>query len=44
MRERLEISLDAARKEKRPLDHVLFSRPPGLGKTTLAGVIANELK
>jgi Holliday junction DNA helicase RuvB len=39
----LKIFIEAARKRGEPLDHVLFYGPPGLGKTTLAGIIANEL-
>lgn len=39
----LEIYIKAAKKRGEPLDHVLFYGPPGLGKTTLAGIIANEM-
>ncbi len=39
----LKIYIDAAKKRKDPLDHVLFYGPPGLGKTTLAGIIAAEM-
>lgn len=41
--ENLKVFIDAAQMRKEPLDHVLFYGPPGLGKTTLAGIIANEL-
>lgn len=39
----LEIYIRAAKERGEPLDHVLFYGPPGLGKTTLAGIIANEM-
>jgi holliday junction DNA helicase RuvB len=41
--ENLKVYIEATRMRKEPLDHVLFYGPPGLGKTTLAGIIANEL-
>ncbi len=39
----LKIYIDAAKQRGEPLDHVLFYGPPGLGKTTLAGIIASEM-
>ncbi|MBV8237091.1 MAG: Holliday junction branch migration DNA helicase RuvB [Acidimicrobiia bacterium] len=43
VREHLEILLGAARQRGEPVDHVLFAGSPGLGKTTLAGIVANEM-
>ena len=44
IKETLKIYIKAAKERGEPLDHVLFYGPPGLGKTTLAGIIANELE
>lgn len=43
VKDNLKIYIEAAKKRNEPLDHVLFYGPPGLGKTTLAGIIANEM-
>ena len=39
----LQVFIEAARMRQEPLDHVLLYGPPGLGKTTLSGIIANEM-
>ena len=43
LKEALKITLEAAKMREKPLDHMLFYGPPGLGKTTIAGVIATQM-
>jgi len=43
LKSNLKLAIDAAKKRKEPIDHVLLYGPPGLGKTTMATIIANEM-
>ena len=43
VKENIKVAIEAAQKRNEPLDHVLLYGPPGLGKTTLSSIIANEM-
>ncbi len=43
IKEKIKVIIESAKKRKTPLDHILLSGPPGLGKTSMAYIIANEL-
>ena len=43
LKKNLKLAIEAAKKRGEPIDHVLLYGPPGLGKTTMASVIANEM-
>ena len=43
VKERLELAVEAARQRSDPLDHILLSGPPGLGKTTLAHILSHAM-
>ena len=43
VKENMKVYIEAAKKRGEPLDHVLLYGPPGLGKTTLANIISNEM-